>query len=263
MRLALKVYYDGRGFHGSQIQPDRRTVEGELLKALNKLGAEVRNFQGAARTDRGVSALGNVYAFDTEKSLLPRAVNSFLPADIRVIAALEVHAGFNPRYDARLKVYKYFLHDEGYDLGKMRRAAKLFEGVHSFHNFCRLERDRSPVRRLKKIIIEKQGDVVVLTFAGESFLWQMVRRLVTALRRAGKEEVSLEELRESLEVSCSRKFPPSPLEALVLWEVRYDFEFQVEDYSRKKLRREIHGRLIKSRVRAAMEDAVYRELKTR
>lgn len=257
----MKVYYDGGDFYGTQIQSDRRTVEGEILKALNKLRAGVRNFQSAARTDRGVSALGNVYAFDTDRSLLPRAVNSFLPSDIRVLAAMEVSAEFNPRYDARLKVYKYFLYDEGYELEKMRRVATLLEGVHSFHNFCRLERNKDPVRRLKKILIDKHGDVIVLTFVGESFLWQMVRRLVTALRKAGEGGISMEELRERLEVSCSKKFPPSPSENLVLWEIRYDFEFRIESYSRERLRRKILGRLEKSRVQAVMEEAIYRELK--
>jgi tRNA pseudouridine38-40 synthase len=260
MRLGLKVYYDGRAFYGSQVQPDKRTVEGELLKALGKLGIEVKNFQGAARTDRGVSALGNVYAFDAERKPLPRALNSVLPSDLRALAVMEAPAEFNPRRDALEKVYKYFLYDRGYDLEEIRRAAKLFEGEHSFHNFCKLEKGRNPVRCLKKIEVAEHGGVIVLTFLGQSFLWQMVRRLVTALRGAGEGRVSLEELRECLQGSCKRKFPPSPPEQLMLWSVRYDFEFRDEGYSRNRLKREILRVLEESRLRAAMMEEAYREL---
>lgn len=260
MRLALKVYYDGRGFCGSQVQPDKRTVEGELLKALGNFGIGVKNFQGAARTDRGVSALGNVYAFDAERKLLPRALNSFLPGDLRVLAVAEVGAGFNPRRDALEKVYKYFLYDRGYDLEGIRRAARLFEGEHSFHSFCKLEKGRSPVRVLREIEVAEHGDVIVLTFRGRSFLWQMVRRLVTALRGAGEGRVSLGELRECLRGSCGRRFPPSPPELLVLWSVGYAFEFKDEGYSRKRLKKEVLRTLEESRLRAAMAEAISREL---
>lgn len=262
MRYGLKVYYDGRDFYGSQIQPDKRTVEGELLRALRKFGVEPENFRGAARTDRGVSALGNVYAFDSTREPIPKAVNSFLPRDVRVLGVARVGEDFHPRREAMEKTYKYYLLDRGYSLEEMRRAARVYEGVHSFHNYCRKE-DRDPVRRMKSIGIERQGDILVLIFSGESFLWEMVRRMVTAIRRAGEGRASIEELRRSLSRSVKKKYPPSPPEPLVLWRIRYGFDFMEEEYTKKRLGRDLLRRIEERRVLSALDEAIYRELETR
>src|SRR5213594_4061523 len=75
VRIAMKIAYDGTVFHGQARQPGLRTVEGEVIHALVRAPAirDVRTarFESASRTDRGVSALGNVVAFDT--GLPPRA----------------------------------------------------------------------------------------------------------------------------------------------------------------------------------------------
>lgn len=260
MRLALKVYYNGRDFHGSQIQPRKRTVEGELLKSLEKLGIAASNFQRAARTDRGVSALGNVYAFDADKDVSPRALNSFLPRDIRVLSAIVVPAGFNPRFGAQEKVYKYFLYDEGYSLRKMREAAMEFQGKHSFHNFSIIEK-KNPIRKISRVEVKRHGDIFVLAFRGESFLWQMVRRVVTALKLTGKGALSRTELRKYFDPAVSEKFPPSQAEGLVLWEIKYPFKFSDEEYSTKQLSRAVKQQMIKTKTTAALEEAIWGELK--
>ncbi|MFH1773720.1 MAG: tRNA pseudouridine(38-40) synthase TruA [Methanobacteriota archaeon] len=238
LRYALKVYYDGSNFTGSQVQPNQRTVEGELLNAFKKLGARIEKFQSAGRTDKGVSAFGNVFAVTTDFKLKARALNNFLPDDIRVLAVREVPKDFNPRYEAIKRIYKYFLFDDGYDIKKIRQTAKLFEGEHSFHNFCILE-GRNPVRKIKKITVRKLGDFLVLTFYAESFLWQMIRRVVTALKMAGRSEISIEELKKYFEPACKNKFKPSEPKQLILWNVKYNFDFEHEDYSLRKFKREI------------------------
>jgi len=260
MRFALKIYYDGRNFSGSQIQPDQRTVEGELLNAFKKLGAKIEKFQSAGRTDKGVSAFGNVFAVATDFKLEARALNSFLPGDVRVLAVKEVQEDFNPRYEAKERVYRYFLFDDGYDIKKIRSAAKFFEGEHSFHNFCILE-GRSPVRKIKKIMVKKQGDFLVLTFYGESFLWQMVRRIITALKMAGRSEISAEELKKYFEPACKNKFKPSEPEPLILWNVKYNFGFRHEDYSFRKFQKEILERQRELKTKTAMGEEVLRNLK--
>ena len=112
-RYAIKVCYEGRGFSGSQRQPALRTVEGEFLSALDGLKINYTDFKAAGRTDRGVSALGNVFALTTESGLIsPRIINSELPLDIRVLAVKTVVSGFNPRFAVE-RVYKYFLPDGG------------------------------------------------------------------------------------------------------------------------------------------------------
>ena len=233
MRFAAKVYYDGSAFYGSQRQPEKRTVEGELLRALSTFG-EVENFKSAGRTDRGVSALGNVFAFDMEKKPEPRAINAYLSRDIRVLAVREVPESFHPRYDALHRTYKYFLYDEGFDLEAIKKACRILEGEHSFHNFTRA-REKNYTRRLLEVAADKKGEVIVLTFKGESFLWEMVRRLTSAVAMVGRGELTLEELEEALQPEVERKFSASPPEFLVLWEVAYEFEFEHEEYSTAKL----------------------------
>jgi len=241
VRIALKVFYDGGPFYGSQRQPGRRTVEGELLRALERAGISFTDFKAAGRTDRGVSALGNVYALTKVSGLLtPRLLNSVLPVEIRVVAAQEVEEGFNPRH-ARERVYKYFLFDEGLSIPAMEQAARELVGRKSFHNFS--SRDyRDPVRELKEVSIAPARGVVVLSFTGESFLWQMVRRITTALRMAGKGELGPEDVRELLKRDVRRKLPPSEPENLVLWDVRYSFTFRHEEYARRQLLRMLERR---------------------
>ncbi len=238
MRYALKVFYDGRNFHGSQVQPGKRTVEGELLKAFTALWARIKGFQGAGRTDRGVSALGNVYAVSTDTTLKARALNFHLPRDIRVLSVKEVHNEFTARKEAIERVYKYYLLAEGLDVKAMIRAAELFEGEKSFHNFCKTS-NRSTVRRLKSINLEAKDDFLVIAFVGGSFLWQMARRITTALRMVGSSELSMAELEGYFESGIRRKLPPAPPENLVLWNVRYPFDFEHEKYSVRRLEREL------------------------
>ncbi|NOZ58671.1 MAG: tRNA pseudouridine(38-40) synthase TruA [Euryarchaeota archaeon] len=259
MRLAAKVYYDGTAFYGSQRQPDRRTVEGELLRALRSLG-EVRNFKSAGRTDRFVSALGNVFAFDMDRKLPPRAVNARLCPELRVLAIREVPGHFHPRYDALHRTYRYFLYDEGFDLGAIREACRLLEGEHSFHNFTRA-RGKNYTRRLLSVTAERRGEVVVLTFKGESFLWEMVRRLTSAIAMVGRGELSLEALEEALLPGVERKFPAAPPQFLVLWEVAYDFEFEHEEYTAGKLSQQLEERFAALCAQAAIAGAMSAELR--
>src|SRR5512147_2517562 len=103
-RYQLTLAYDGTDFFGSQRQARRRTVQGELEKALCKLGWMGRSVIMAGRTDTGVHATGQVDAFDLDWSHsdedLVRALNAALPADMAVHQARIVHARFHPRFDA-------------------------------------------------------------------------------------------------------------------------------------------------------------------
>ncbi|WP_456475631.1 tRNA pseudouridine(38-40) synthase TruA [Candidatus Pyrohabitans sp.] len=259
MRFAAKVYYDGTAFYGSQRQPEKRTVEGELLRALSTFG-EVRNFKSAGRTDRGVSALGNVFAFEIATKPEPRAVNAQLSRDIRVLAIREVPESFHPRYKALHRTYKYFLYDEGFDVEAIGRACRLLEGEHSFHNFTRA-RGKNCMRKLLRVSADKNGEVIVLTFKGESFLWEMVRRLTSALVMVGRGELSLEVLEEALHPGVERTFSAAPPEFLVLWEVAYEFEFEHEEYTVRQLVALLRERFSSLYAKAALARAMYQELK--
>lgn len=255
MRYALKVYYDGRGFYGSQVQPGKRTVEGELLGALEACGSRPTDFKASGRTDRGVSALGNVFAVTVDPELKVRALNSHLPRDMAVVGVREVPEDFHPRYEALGRVYKYFLPYEGHDMKAMRSVARLLEGEHSFQNFA-VPDGKNPVRRLDSITMRRVGSSVILTFRGRSFLRQMVRRLVTALDMAGRGELTEAALQRYMEGEVSRKLPPVEPEGLILWEVRYPFQFEADGYTMTRLK----GRVMARRRLLEREALLYREI---
>ena len=259
MRWALKVYYDGRNFFGSQRQPDKRTVEGELLKSLSTFEINVEDFKCACRTDRGVSALGNVFTLTTNSKIIPSAINSTLPEDIRLLAAREADDNFNPRYEALGKTYRYFLYDEGYSISKIKKAAKAFKGQHSFHNFAKLE-GRNPVRSIKKIEIKKAAGFFIFTISGESFLWQMIRRMVNALKMVGDELMTLEDIDRLLDPEHQNMILPLPPENLVLWRVDYPFEFEHDDYSVKRLKKEILKRQIEMKRKSLINELMLGEI---
>ncbi|MEE8402891.1 MAG: tRNA pseudouridine(38-40) synthase TruA [Candidatus Hydrothermarchaeaceae archaeon] len=259
MRQALKVYYDGGSFFGSQRQPDRRTVEGELLNALGELKIEVKDFKSACRTDRGVSALGNVFALTCDSKLIPGAINSKLPGDIRVLAAREVDDRFNPRYEALARTYRYFLPDEGYSISRIKKAARVFKGEHSFHNFAILE-GRSPVRIIKNIEVKKVGSFFIFTISGESFLWQMIRRMASAFKMVGAGQMDPGDIERLLDPENLSKIPPSPPENLVLWAVEYPFEFEHEAYSAERLRKDILKKQIEANKDALISELLLEEL---
>jgi tRNA pseudouridine38-40 synthase len=259
VRVALKVYYDGRDFFGSQRQPDKRTAEGEFLESLGKLNIDVSDFKASCRTDRGVSALGNVFALSSNSRIIPSAINSTLPDDMKVLGARKVDYNFNPRYEALGKTYKYFLFDEGYKLGKMKEACEAFVGEHNFHNFAKLE-GRNPIRSIRSIEIEKIGDFFVFTISGKSFLYQMVRRMASALKTVGGGLMRPAEIKKLLDQKHDNIIYPLPPENLVLWKVEYPFEIAHDKYSVKGLKKEILKVKIAAKRRALLSELLLGEV---
>jgi len=244
MRIALKIAYDGTRFYGFQRQPDLRTVEGDIIKVLKKLRIieDVReaNFKGASRTDRGVSAFGNVIAFDTVKPELtePRILNHHL-RDIWILGKAEVPEDFHPRFWAKNKIYRYYLFDDGIDVTKLKACAKVFLGEHDFSNFAHLEEFKNPVREVNRIDVFSRGRIIVVEIEGKSFLWEMARRIVTALKLCSLGVLSIKDVELMLKEKVGKKLPPAPPENLVLWEVVYEgIKFKKDAYAIEKVKRE-------------------------
>ena len=180
-RIALKFAYDGSGFHGFQRQPERITVEGELVRALEMVGA-IRSarecvYRSSSRTDRGVSALGNIISFRTSfpTSRLCSAINSKMEG-VWAYSAVEVPDDFNPRA-AKQRWYRYYLVKTDQDPRLMRELASRFVGVHDFSGYARRDK-RNPMRKIDSIEISDAGMFYAIDFRAESFLWNMVRRIV-------------------------------------------------------------------------------------
>ncbi len=114
-RIKLELAYDGTNYHGWQRQPDVPTVQERLETVLQRITGERISVTGSGRTDAGVHALKQVAAFSTgshlEASVFQRALNGFLPGDIRILRAEEVPLTFHPISCAVSKRYRYLIDD--------------------------------------------------------------------------------------------------------------------------------------------------------
>ncbi len=259
MKLAMRIAYDGKAFYGFQRQPGVRTVEGELIRVLEKLriieSPETNDFKGASRTDRGVSAFFNVVSFiPGERGDLARPdVLNYHLNDVWILGVSEVPDDFHPRFWAESKTYRYYLVDEGFDIPKISECSRIFEGVHDFSAFARLEPDKDPVREITSIKLLQRSGYYVIQITGKSFLWEMVRRIVNALRLCGLGLLEPREIESMLSGEYSKKIPPAPPEPLILWEISYPgLKFEVDGKTLKKVRRDIFNRYSEAFSRAAL-----------
>ncbi len=210
MRVALRLAYLGHGFAGWQKQSGRRTVQGELEGALERLYARPVAVVGAGRTDAGVHAAGQVAHYDAPHPIPPTgvlaALNILLPDEIRVLGARRVPQTFHARRDALAKVYCYrlawgaplapweaqrrILLPSRPDLAAIRGAMALLPGTHDFAGFARRGHSgtgqRGTVRTLAAVDLRARGRRLDLLFEGDGFLRGMVRRLVGALVEIGR-----------------------------------------------------------------------------
>ncbi|NJE60827.1 tRNA pseudouridine(38-40) synthase TruA [Thermococcus sp. 21S7] len=267
MRVAIRIAYDGTAFYGFQRQPDVRTVEGELLRVLSKLGvigdAESSNFKGASRTDRGVSAFFNVVAFDVENrpDLVRGEVLNHHLHDVWVLGVAKVPDDFHPRFWAKSKTYRYYLIDEGFDEEAMRNCASIFTGTHNFSAFARLEPGKDPVRELTRVEVSRRHGYYVIELEGKSFLWEMARRIVNAIRLCGLGLMEPEEVERMLAGDYRKKVPPARPEGLILWHISYGgIEFGGDKRGLNKAKGDIFERYSRALTRAALLGDVLIEL---
>jgi len=241
MRVSLKFAYDGKRFSGYARQPGQRTVEQELLYVLIQHGifADVKSscFRTASRTDRGVSALGNVCAFDTTVSSdeLLRVLSKDV-SELFIYGAQEVNPDFYPRH-AKRREYRYYLSKHGLDMDRVLSAAGLFTGEHNFQNFARVEPLKNPIRVIDNIVVGETKEFLVLDFYAQTFLWNQIRRIVSAVKKVGDRTLSLEEIRQALDHPEKKiDYQVAPSEPLILKDVLFDFSYDhIKDYKRKLL----------------------------
>ena len=251
MRIAIKFAYDGTHFSGYARQPGQQTVEQMLLDILSE-SEVVRDprssyFRTASRTDRGVSALGNVCAFDTYVSQehILKILKNGRSSDIFLYGIKRVEPEFYPRH-AKRREYRYYLKNEDLDADCVLSAAALFTGEHDFRNFARIEPSKNPVRTIDNIIITEQQGFLVLDFYAQTFLWNQIRRIVSALKKAGEGTLTKQAIKRALLHPETRvDFQLAPSEPLMLKDVLYDFSFRYVTNHKKSLK-ELERRIVAS-----------------
>ena len=213
MRYRIDFSYDGTKFNGYQLQPNLRTVQGELEKAVSYLNKQTyTSVQSSGRTDKGVHAVGQVAHFDLDidntLDKIKRGLNSNLPADIHIIEVKRVSDSFHARFSAKKKEYVYkinvgeynpmernyvYQYNKVLDVAKMKEAIKYFEGTHDFTSFVSSEDEReNKVRTIIKTDIKKKQDIIEISFQADGFMKYQVRNMVGLLIAvgSGKKEVA-------------------------------------------------------------------------
>jgi tRNA pseudouridine38-40 synthase len=245
--IRIDLSYDGTDFQGWQIQNSGRTVQGEIEKALKKLHGRDVAVTGSGRTDSGVHASGQVANFFSDIQSIPEekfreAVNSHLPRDIRVMKSRLVPESFHSRYDARVRVYKYYLlhSDAGqahlrnycyltrgkFDIQQLNRLASPIVGVHDFTTFAAArDENESKIRDIYSASFYPEGNFIVFKVSGNAFLWKMIRSLtgtIINLATLGETEEKMKEILESKDRSMAG--PTAPARGLFLDKVLYESE---------------------------------------
>jgi tRNA pseudouridine38-40 synthase len=244
-RCKLVLAYDGTAFHGYAAQPEVRTVEGELIGALERLlRSQPVNLACAGRTDSGVHAWGQVVSFDVAPELEPDrvrdAMNGMLAPEIVVREAVVAAPDFDARRSARWRHYRYtivnrpspdpFLARYAWwiaapvDLHALHLAADPFVGEHDFAAFCRRGAEGSTsVRRVVESRWKDLGDgVLQYEIRANAFCWQMVRSIVGTLVEAGTGKRRPGEITSILRSrDRAHAGAVAPPHGLCLWEVGY------------------------------------------
>jgi tRNA pseudouridine38-40 synthase len=243
--IKLILEYDGTNYHGWQSQAGSAlpTIQDTLERSLTSLTGEDIGTYSSGRTDAGVHALGHVANFKTTSAIPAEAwapaLNHLLPRDIRVLSSGEVSERFHSRHSALGKIYRYRIlnrkapsalfrnyawHVERrLDLENMRSAAPFLEGEHDFSSFrsaaCSA---RSPVRTLRRLAIEKSGDLIDISLEADAFLMHMARNIVGTLIGVGSGRYTVEDVKRILSSRDRREAGRSaPANGLYLVEVFY------------------------------------------
>lgn len=244
-RYRATVHYDGAGFHGWQLQPDVRTVQGEVEAALAEITQQTVRVDAAGRTDRGVHATAQEIAFDAPEGWaeeeLRRALQAVLPADAGVERLGRAGPDFHPRYDARGRRYEYYVAPglarphplrrrrvwavaPSPQLPLLHRASARLRGRRSFEAFAKSgQPDRGTVCQVREALWDRTvlGDLR-FTIVADRFLHHMVRYLVSVLVEIAVGRREEDEIRALLSGSESARPPaPAPPGGLYLTGVRY------------------------------------------
>jgi tRNA pseudouridine38-40 synthase len=228
IRFKAQLSYHGGKFNGWAKQPKMRTVHSEFAKALTTVFGESSDdfaMRVAGRTDAGVHALAQVLHFDISPERMKRIergpdlisrLNSLLPADIRIFSLDVAPPGFDARFSALYRQYRYRVsdhdsqrnpleadftlwHTRPLDSDAMQDAALRLVGLHDFATFCRPRDFGTTIRELREVrVVRTETGVIEIWLTADAFCHNMVRAIVGALMAVGGGTASADEISEVL-----------------------------------------------------------------
>lgn len=236
-RYKITLEYDGGPFVGWQMQANGPSIQGAVTDAIEAMCAERVQVTGAGRTDAGVHALGQVAHFDLardwECDKIRDGLNFHLkPAPIAVLAAEVAGDGFNARFDATERVYRYrivnrraalaldrgraWLVHQPLDADAMHAAAQALVGRHDFTTFRAAQcQAKSPVRTLDELTVNRYGEEIEIGARARSFLHHQIRSITGTLKKVGEGAWAPGDVAKALEArdraACGPVAPPDGL----------------------------------------------------
>ncbi len=243
MHLKLTIEYDGTHYYGWQLQNHKPTIQGTLEAALVRLLGEPVRLRVAGRTDTGVHALGQVACVHTSKAVdlyaFQKGLNALTPPDIVVRKIEAMPEDFNPRHNARSRVYLYRIWNHPWpsafwgpyswhmafplDLAGMEKATAHLVGTHDFSSFQATGSDaRHPIRTVLENFWRREDGFLIYTIEAHAFLRHMVRNIVGTLVEVGRGAMSVERFLEVFHAhDRTLAGPNAPAQGLFLVEVKY------------------------------------------
>ena len=229
MRYLITFAYDGSGYKGYQKQPKKKTIQGELEKALKTINNDTKvEVHASGRTDAGVHAHNQKAHFDLDINLTPnnlqKALNSLTPEDIFIRRVEPVSETFHARFNVKAKEYVYkinmgeydpiernyvYQYNKKLDVVEMERALKYLEGEHDFKSFSKADDEKEDyVRKIVQtnlIRTLKNVNKIEIVFLGTGFLRYQVRNMVGTLIEIGEGKRKSEDIIEILNAKDRRK----------------------------------------------------------
>jgi len=239
MRIKLKLSYVGDEFNGWQVQPDKKTVQGELNNAIKSLTGEDVVITGSGRTDTGVHAFCQVAHFDLTKNFdvkkIVSGLNFYLPTSIRILEATEVDDNFHARFSAKSKTYIYVfsltnnalfhnkvLFRDDLDYERMADCCGSLKGKHDFSSFMSSGSDtKTTVRHIYSIELKKYADFWIFSITADGFLYNMVRKIVGTLIKVGEGKLTWVDVLQIVHKHDGTLTPVAPAHALYLTNIEY------------------------------------------
>lgn len=246
--IKLKLEYDGSAYHGFQIQPDVKTVQGVLSDSLKKISGEDIKVYGCSRTDAGVHAADYCASFYLSVPIPPEKIamilNNVLPDDIRILSSEEADEDFHARFSCVSKTYEYTVNTDpeagvftaGYewqirrplDCELMKDAASYIIGTHDFKSFMTSGPEmETTVRTVNNIDIVRDGKTVKIYINADGYLYNMVRIITGTLYNVGTGKTEPGYVKTIIEKKDrSYAGPTAPPQGLALFKVYYDSKEQ-------------------------------------
>jgi tRNA pseudouridine38-40 synthase len=248
-RVAAIVEYDGTDYAGWQSQAHSASVQDAVQEAISYVAGHSVAAVCAGRTDSGVHSIGQVIHFDTDASRTPRAwvlgANTKLSPAISLQWAAEVGPGFHARHAAICRVYRYIILNRSarpalqraratwmhraLDAEAMHIGAQALIGEHDFTAFRSVEcQSKTPVRRVDRVQVRREGDYVWLEIAANAYLHHMVRNIVGTLLGVQREADPFEAMARIL-AGRDRRLAgaTAPATGLYLWRVEYPIVYGI------------------------------------